>query len=193
MFLIVLPDPSTEDALLPGLHRGDEDAVIAVYEQFFPPLYQYVRLKVGDRSLAQDIVSEVFVKLIDSLGKRSAPHSSLRGWLFRVARNEVYRTYGEARQLPLEDMEEWMPAPPESNPEIRLGDIFDMERVRHAIRMLAADHQEVLILRFGQRLSLQETADIMGKSLSAVKSLQFRAVDTLRLILLEPNAEASNG
>jgi DNA-directed RNA polymerase specialized sigma24 family protein len=47
----------------------------------------------------------------------------------------------------------------------------------------------VLILRFGQRLSLQETADIMGKNVSAIKSLQFRAVDTLRSILLE----ASNG
>ncbi len=82
-----------------------------------------------------------------------------------------------------------MPAPPETNPEIQVGDALTLERVRHALRMLAADHQEVLILRFGQRLSLQETADIMGKSVSAVKSLQFRAVDTLRTIL----TEASHG
>jgi RNA polymerase sigma-70 factor (ECF subfamily) len=81
-----------------------------------------------------------------------------------------------------------MPASAESNPEM-LGDVVDLERVRHAIRMLTADHQEVLILRFGQRLSLQETADIMGRNVSAIKSLQFRAVDTLRSILLE----ASNG
>jgi len=51
----------------------------------------------------------------------------------------------------------------------------------------------VLILRFGQRLSLKETADIMDKSISAIKSLQFRAVDTLRQILLQPGQEVSHG
>jgi RNA polymerase sigma-70 factor, ECF subfamily len=185
MFLIVLPDPITENDLLRQLQRGEESALIAVYEAFFQPLYQYVRLKTGDRTLAQDIVSEVFVNLINSLGRPSAPRENLRGWLFRVARNEVSRVIGKARQLPLADLEDWMPAPPESNPEIQLGDALALERVRHALRMLAAEHQEVLILRFGQRLSLQETADIMGKSVSAVKSLQFRAVDTLRSILVE--------
>jgi RNA polymerase sigma-70 factor (ECF subfamily) len=185
MFLIVLPDVSTDDALLLRLRRGEEAAVIAAYERYFPPLYQYVRLKLGDRAQAQDIVSEVFVKLIESLGTARAPRESLRGWLFQVARNEVYRAYGKARQLPVADLEEWMPAPAESNPEVHLGDGLSLDRVRHALRMLAADHQEVLILRFGQRLSVKETADIMGKSVPAVKSLQFRALDTLRNILTE--------
>jgi len=187
MFLIVLPDIEIDDGLLRRLRDGEPDAVIETYRQYFPPLYQYARLKTGDRILAQDIVSEVFVRLIESLGGRSAPRNNLRGWLFAVARNQIYRTYGKQRQLPLADLEEWMPAPSETNPEIALGDSADLNRVRHAIRMLAADHQEVLILRFSQRLSLQETADVMGKSISAVKSLQFRAVDTLRMILLEAN------
>ena len=182
MFLIVLPDPVSDDALLLRLQGGGEEAVIAVYERYFTPLYQYVRLKVGDSSLAKDIVSDVFVRLIESLGTRSAPRVNLRGWLFRVTRNQIYRN--SDRTISLADVEEWMPAPAESNPEM-LGDVVDVERVRRAIRMLTADHQEVLILRFGQRSSLQETADIMGKNVAAIKSLQFRAVDTLRSILLE--------
>jgi RNA polymerase sigma-70 factor (ECF subfamily) len=83
-----------------------------------------------------------------------------------------------------------MPAPTESNPEVQLADVIDIARVRHAIRMLTADHQEILILRFGQRLSLQECADMTGKSVSAIKSLQFRALDTLRSILV---TEGANG
>lgn len=181
MFLIVLPDPVSDDVMLLLLQRGSEEAVIAVYEQYFTPLFQYARLKVGDGALAKDIVSDVFVRLIESLGTRSAPRVNLRGWLFRVTRNEIYRNANQT--ISLADVEEWMPAPAESNPEM-LGDVVDLERVRHAIRMLTADHQEVLILRFGQRLSLQETADIMGKNVSAIKSLQFRAVDTLRTILV---------
>jgi RNA polymerase sigma-70 factor (ECF subfamily) len=187
MFLIVLSDVATEDALLLRLRRGEDSAVIETYERYFVPLYQYARLKLNDRTLAQDVVSDVFVKLIESLGRPSAPRENLRAWLFSVARNQISRTYGEPRQLPLDDMEEWMPAP-DSNPELRLNDSIPLERVRHALRMLTADHQEVLILRFGQRLSMKETADIMGKSVSAVKSLQFRALDTLRLILIEPEA-----
>jgi RNA polymerase sigma-70 factor (ECF subfamily) len=185
MILMILPDLSTEDLLLKRLRRGDEKAVIAVYEQYFPPLYQYARLKVGDSSMAEDIVSDVFVILIESLGTRSAPRKNLRGWLFTVARNEIYRTYGKVRHLPLTDVEEWMPASSEQHPEKQATTQFDIERVRHALRMLTADHQEVLILRFGQQLPIRATADIMGKSVSAIKSLQFRALETLRGILVE--------
>lgn len=85
-----------------------------------------------------------------------------------------------------------MPAPSEMNPETTVSEMLDMQRVRRALHMLTADHQEVLVLRFGQRLSLQETADIMGKSLSAIKSLQFRAMETLRGILSDVNPEVSN-
>ena len=76
----------------------------------------------------------------------------------------------------------------EPNPEAQITGIFEMQRVQHALNMLAADHQEVLLMRFGQQLSLQETASAMGKSISAIKSLQFRAVSTLRQILTEEQA-----
>ena len=188
MILIVLPDMPAEDALLQRLKRGERGAVIDVYQQYFPPLYQYARLKVGDGALAEDVVSDVFVILIESLGTKSAPRENLRGWLFTIARNEIYRTYGTVQHLPLADVEEWMPASSELNPENQVADRFDIERVRHALRMLTADHQEVLILRFGQRLPLKDTADLMGKSISAVKSLQFRALETLRGILVEAEA-----
>ena len=193
MFLIVLPDTTTESNLLFRLRNGDDDAVMEVYEEYFSPLFHYVRLKTGDASMAEDIVSEVFVKLIRSLGTKSAPHSHLRGWLFRVARNEIATHYQKVDKMNVINLEEWMPAPSESDPETRIGDLMEIHRMRHAIRMLNDEQQEVLILRFGQRLSLKETADIMDKSVSAIKSLQFRAVDTLRTIMLQPGREASNG
>lgn len=186
MLLIVLPDVTVEDDLLPRLRRGDETAVIETYERYFMPLYQYARFKLGDRQQAQDVVSEVFLKLIETIGKPSAPRENLRAWLFSLTRHQIVRLYGEPRQLSLEEVEEWMPSPSDQYPETMLGENIPLERVRHALRMLNPDHQEVLVLRFGQRLSMKETADLMGKSVSAVKSLQFRALDTLRLILIEP-------
>ena len=183
MLFIVLPDIAVDDDLLSRIKRGDDTAVIEVYETYFDALYHYVRLKTGDASIAEDIVSDVFVKLMEVIGTKSAPHTHLRGWLFQVARNLLYQHYGRHKDVTLTRLEDWMPASPELNPEVQTAHLFDMQRVRHAMRMLNGDHQEVLLLRFGQRLSLQETAAVMGKSVSAIKSLQFRAVDNLRNIL----------
>jgi RNA polymerase sigma-70 factor (ECF subfamily) len=184
MIVLILPETSPDDDLLKEVQRAEKSAVIATYERYFASLYQYTRLKVGDSTLAEDIVSEVFVTLIESLGTATAPRQHLRGWLFQVARSHISKHIGDQRHLGAIELEEWMPAPHENNPEVQVMAMFDLQRVRHALRMLTNDHQEVLILRFGQRLSLQETADVMGKSLSAVKSLQFRAVETLRGILV---------
>ena len=69
----------------------------------------------------------------------------------------------------------------------------EVERVQHALRTLAVDQQEVLILRFGQMLNLEATADSMGKSVSAIKSLQFRAINSLRRALHIAEGEAVHG
>lgn len=186
MILLVLPDVSVEDVLLERAVGGDQTAVMQIYERYFPPIYQFLRLRTNDPQLAEDIASDVFVILVRALRGRSAPRHSLRGWLFRVARNELVRQWGRKQRMPVTELEEWLPAPAEEgDPEITFLRRLTAERTRTAIRMLAPDQQEVLVLRFGQNLNLEETADIMGKSISAVKSLQFRAVNTLRQILGE--------
>lgn len=57
--------------------------------------------------------------------------------------------------------------------------------VKSAIGKLKAEQQEILALRFGSGLSVQEAADLMDRSVTAVKALQFRAVDALRRLLVE--------
>jgi RNA polymerase sigma-70 factor (ECF subfamily) len=183
MILIVLPDLSTEDTLLAAARRGDKQAIAEIYDQYFPPIYNFIRLRVEDRNVAEDLASEVFVKLIAAVRGRTAPRHSLRGWLFRVARNLLYDHYGRAERFSAEALEEWIPAPYDDDPEIEFIRTVSMERAQSALRMLVTEQQEVLILRFGQQLNLQETADIMGKNVGAIKQLQFRAVNNLRQIL----------
>jgi len=193
MIIIVLPDIPAEDRLLAQARQGQQDAIMQIYESYFPPVFQFIRLRVGERALAEDLASDVFVKFVDALQGHNAPRHSLRGWLFRVARNEIHDYYGKSRQLPITTLDEWLPDSNDNDPEIQFIRSVNADRARHAIRMLAADQQEVLILRFGQMLSLQETADILGKSTSAVKSLQFRAINTLRSILETMRTERVNG
>jgi len=142
---------------------------------------------VEDRQHAEDIATDVFVKLIDSLGTFSGPRRSLRGWLFKVARNEINRHYGKSKQLSTTALEDWQDVPDFENDDLETAFIRSMtlEQIRSALKMLGPEQQEVLILRFAEGFDIQTTGSVMGKSVSAVKSLQFRAVGTLRRIMGE--------
>lgn len=177
----VLPDLDTEDRLLKLARQGNQAAIAEIYEKYFPSIYLFVRLHVDEIQAAEDIAGEVFFTLVDTVGGNNGPRQSLRGWLFQVARNEIYKQYGKNRKMPMTTLEEWIATA--EDVEIDFIRSVEGERVRQVLRMLVAEQQEVLILRFSEGLSLEETADVMGKSVSAIKSLQFRATETLRRIL----------
>jgi RNA polymerase sigma-70 factor (ECF subfamily) len=187
ILLAALPDLPDEDRLLAQARRGDRKAIASIYEAFFDPVYQFIRWRVDDAHLAEDLTSDVFIKFLSALQSPNAPRHSVRGWLFRVARNALYDHYN--RPVTNGDLDEELPAPPEEDAEAQLMHTLDVERVQRALRMLATDQQEVLVLRFGQMMNLHDTAESMGKSVSTVKSLQFRAIDTLRRLLSETEAE----
>lgn len=183
MIVLVLPDIAVDDKRLAAAKAGDKAAIAAIYETYFEPIFQFVRLRVADASTAEDLTSEVFIKFIKALNRGSAPNVSLRAWIFKVARNVVYDHYGRQAELPSETLEQWIPSDSDSNPEVQAIESSSVDRTRAAIRKLAPAQQEVLMLRFDQELSLQETADIMGKNVNAIKALQFRAIATLRQFL----------
>jgi RNA polymerase sigma-70 factor (ECF subfamily) len=191
LLLLALPDLPDEDRLLTQARRGDRKAIARIYDSFFEPVYRFIRWRVDDPAVAEDLTSEVFLKFLAALRGEHAPRDSLRGWLFRVARNVLHDHYRGA--TPVNDLDDNLPLLTEGDMESDLQARLDAERVRRALAMLAPDQQEVLILRFGQMMSLQDTAESMGKSISAIKSLQFRAVDTLRRLLAESEPEASHG
>ncbi len=194
MIVLVLPDITEEDHLLARARGGDQAATMEIYERYFQPIYQFIRLRTNDAAAAEDIAANVFLKLVTALRGRNAPTHSLRGWLFQVARSELYQQFGKERRYPTTTLDEWIPATSDHEPEIEFMRRLNVQRARQALRMLTPEQQEVLILRFGQALSLEETADVMGKGVGAVKSLQSRAVNTLRGILGDMReAEVANG
>lgn len=182
MIFITLPDMSGDDGLLDAARRQDSFALRTIYERYFTPIYQFLRLRLDDREQAQDLTADVFVDFYVALQGRSAPKDNLRAWLFRVARNKLYDAYGKRKQFNQQTLDEWIPAP-NDDPEQSFLHKSQRVQVQKALAMLNSEQQEVLILRFGQGLNLQETADLMGKQVGAIKSLQFRALERLRQAL----------
>lgn len=179
MIVLVLPDDSSDERLLELARQGNKDAVSQIYRRYIESIYQFVRLRVGDTQGAEDITSTVFEKLIYGLAQGNGPKTHLRGWLFQVARHAIYDSYGKKQPLPLETIEQWS-APTSEEPEQQVLANINIETLREMIGLLSPDQQEVLLLRFDQQLSLKETADILGKSVGTIKTLQFRAVKRLR-------------
>lgn len=179
MIVMTLPDVSDDDILLKQARRGSKRAISDIYERYVEAIYQFVRLRVGDSQQAEDITSTVFTAFIEQVTSGRGPSSHLRGWLFRVARNHIYDSYGEQQGLPLETIEQ-MSASHTTNPEHHILQSISREQIQRLIQQLTPDQQDVLLLRFDQQLSLKEVSDILGKNVNTIKSLQLRAVKALQ-------------
>jgi RNA polymerase sigma-70 factor, ECF subfamily len=193
MILIVLPEFPEEDRLLTRARHGDTDALREIYVAYFPPIFQYIRLRVDEVQQAEDLAGDVFLKLLKAFKGSNSPRRSLRGWLFRVARNVMNDHYGKVKHFTTDTLEEWMPSGDDMNPEIQVMRELNREQSRQAVLQLEFDQQEVIILRFGHAMSIKETSAIMGKSPSAIKSLQFRAINNLRRNLQEVRINQTDG
>ena len=174
------------DDLLAQARRLEADALVQIHNTFYPELYRYVRFRLDDEQVGEDITAEVFLRLLDALDKGRGPSQKLRGWLFGTASNLVndhlrQRYAGKIDPMSVDDVV----LIGDDNPESEFEENNKQQRVRQAILELTADQQHVLALRFSEERSLRETADIMGKSVAAVKALQFRAVAALQRQLSE--------
>ena len=183
MIFLILPDIADEDHLLTRAHRGHQDALQEIYLNYYTPIYQFIRMRTDDSDTAEDLAADVFVQLVNAFRHSKAPRHSLRGWLFRVARHTLYDHYHAHPGFTETVLEEWLSISADDQPEAQFIQTMHIETARQAVQRLTIDQQEVLILRFGNMLSLQETADIMGKNANAVKQLQLRALGALRRVL----------
>lgn len=182
MLVMALPDPIEDDSLLRRANTGDKAVISEIYHLYVDSIYQFCRLRLGNPQAAEDITSTVFTKLIAQIAKGKGPRHHLRGWLFQVARNAIYDTYGKVQSLPIETVEQWEYID-SVDPENEVLKSLDASKLREVMQSLSPDQQDVLLMRFDQQLSLKETADILGKNVNTVKTLQLRALTRLRKLL----------
>jgi RNA polymerase sigma-70 factor (ECF subfamily) len=177
-----------EQNALEGLRKLDSRSIGLIYDQYFSEVYRYIRYRINDDILAEDIASEVFVRLLEAAHKNQGPQSSLRGWLIATASNAVNDHLRRQYRRHVEDLPESMPDDGLSvHAQVVLREQNQM--VQKAYAQLTHEQQDVLALRFGQGYSLEETAAYMNKNINAVKALQFRALASLQRYLGEMTHE----
>ena len=168
-----------ERRALAGLRKLDSQSVSAIYDQYFSEIYRYVRYRINDDTVAEDLASDVFVRLLESAQKNQGPQTSLKGWLIATASNAVNDYLRQQYRRPVEKLSESIPD--ESLSIHAQVDLREQNQlVQNAFTQLTHEQQDVLALRFGQGYSLEETATYMKKNVNAIKALQFRALASLQ-------------
>jgi RNA polymerase sigma-70 factor (ECF subfamily) len=177
-----------ERQALDGLQQLSSQAIGAIYDQYFSEVYRYVRYRINDDTIAEDIASDVFVRLLEASQKKQGPQSSLKGWLIATASHAVNDHLRKHYRRPVEALSESMADDrPGVSSEV---DVREQNRiVQSAFAQLTSEQQHVLALRFGQGYSIEETAAHLNKNINAVKALQFRALASLQRQIGEVNYE----
>ncbi|MBO7744109.1 sigma-70 family RNA polymerase sigma factor [Paenibacillus sp. MWE-103] len=137
--------------------------------------------------LAEDLCSETFYKAYRSLHSFREVDASFSTWLYTIARNTVLSELRKqkAGNVSFEEVGFTPVAPPDAVPEQRLLKNERMSMVREAINSLPEKQRSALILREYDQLDYQEIANILGQTVSSVKSLLFRARSSVK-VQLEP-------
>ena len=170
------------------LQKLDLQAIGDVYDQYFIEVFRYARYRINDDTVAEDIASDVFVRLLEALQKKQGPQTNLKGWLIATASNAVNDHLRRQYRRPTESLTESMP---DETSSVRAEvDLREQNRsFQMAYSQLTSEQQHVLALRFGQGFSLEETASYLKKKVNAVKALQFRALASLQRLIREAGHE----
>ena len=166
--------------LVERAQQGDRSALEELYLLNFDRIYSYLHMTVGNRQDAEDLTTQTFLKMLESIRRfrwQSAPFSA---WLFRIAHNLAMDHFRTARRW---QPEEEVPEPPgEEEPSAEAVALQSIGRqsMLELIEGLSLEQQQVLTLKFVFNFSNADVATILGKTEGAVKSLQHRALVSLQ-------------
>ena len=172
-----------DERLLVEAAQRDPARFADLYERNFDRVYAYVARRVGDRALAEDIVSEVFHHALAKLKTFEWRGVPFCAWLYRIAANAIAdRYHRSSREVDL----------PEAELEATVHE--DVERralLSELVNSLPPEQRRVVVGRFVEQRSIKEIAQAMQRSEGAIKQLQFRALQNLRARMDDKKEDAN--
>ena len=162
--------------------RHLEPKALAKLSQYcYPRIFRYIYYRVNNSADVEDLVSEVCLKMVRSI---QSQNGSFDAWIFRVASNVVtdyYRRRAVRRTVePINDSIENV-----RDGTNEINNLLDHQELRQMLAHLTDEQQQVIIFKFIEGYGNDEIADMLGKSVEAVRALQFRALTALRKLLGE--------
>jgi RNA polymerase sigma-70 factor (ECF subfamily) len=169
------------EALLVEQARRDPAAGGLLYERYVDRNYSYIYNRVGNIQEAEDLTARTFYRALDNLDSYEDRGAPFAAWLFRIAHNLManwHRDHSRRRFLSLDRL--WSHHAENDSPEEQVEQEENHEALWSAINRLPEERRNLLLWKFGSQMSNLEIGELMNKSESAIKSLYFRTLATLR-------------
>jgi RNA polymerase sigma-70 factor (ECF subfamily) len=173
--------PNTSDMELVHRAATDREAFGELYERHVVRIYNYIYYRTGNHHDAEDLTARVFeraLRHVESFEDKGVPYSA---WLYRIAHNLVANWHRDQSRRPVVPLDERLLVSGGAKlPESEAITEEERSLLLAAVRRLAPDRQQLLILKYVQHLSNAEVAQIMGRTEGAIKSLYHRTLNALR-------------
>jgi RNA polymerase sigma-70 factor (ECF subfamily) len=170
-----------------------------IYQKYHQDLYQFVFYMVKDRDLAEDLVQEVYVRVLKSY-QHFEGKSSEKTWLFSIAKNVSIDHFRKQKRWRLKIVEEldWKGndfSDPKPLPEEVAVLKEEIQLLYRCFDECSQDQKMVVIMRYLNHLSIQETAEVLEWTESKVKTTQHRALLVLKRLMneIEKKGEVNYG
>lgn len=181
---ISVAETDQEDQLIARASRGDREAFGCLYEKHSVRVFRHAYFLTGNVTLAEDLTAQTFLKALEAMPRfenRGIPYIA---WLLRITVNLAINhkkalKNGHHSQLPetIEDHDTL------GSPEASCTLKSEGEHVWLKVRTLPMEQRQVIVMRFLDDLPYATVAEVLGKSVGAVRVIQFRALANLRNIL----------
>ncbi|NCP67908.1 sigma-70 family RNA polymerase sigma factor [bacterium] len=186
--------PADIEALVLKAQNGDQDSFATLFDVWFDRVYRYTAYRV-DAAECEDIVSEIFLKLVQYLPQyKSRSGIGFGAWLFRMAHNTIIDWYRKKKALLGSDIETdeedffSKVVDEQPLPNQQVNSLYDYERVYRFLKKLKPDHREVLELKFLEGFNNKEISAITGKSEGNIRITQLRALKEMREFMKDDEA-----
>jgi RNA polymerase sigma-70 factor (ECF subfamily) len=176
------PDRDEERRLVERAVAKDKSAFAELYDRNVVRVYRHIYYLVGDGREAEDLTAQTFLKAWEAVGRYKERGAPIAAWLLRIAHNLTV-SYLRSRRDVSELDDAYVDQKRAGNPEAVLEQSSDERSVREAVMKLRDEQRQVIMLRFVEELGYQEVAEVIGKSVPAVRVIQHRALGNLRKIM----------
>jgi RNA polymerase sigma-70 factor (ECF subfamily) len=166
--------------------KTDPDAFGEIYEQYVDKIYNYVYYRIGNHYEAEDLTAKVFHRALNHIPNYNNKGVPFVAWLYRIAHNLVanwHRDNSRRKVVALEQVS--LRGSHQESPHQLVERANERELLLAAIQQLPPERQELLTLKFIERMSNAEIGRVMGRSEGAIKSLYYRTLVTLKDLLAE--------
>ena len=168
------------DEVLVERAKANLEAFGSLYERYVGPIYSYIYHRTGVVADSEDLTERVFMQALTHLEGYSYRGMPFSVWLYRIAHNSVANWYRDRARHKSVSLDEALLGPDSQDVEGGLGQVEAVTLVQRAVKGLAPDRQQILLLKFVEDLPHSEIGRIMGRSEGAVKALLHRTLRSLK-------------